>query len=127
MFSFFWGHISDEWLVSRSALYIFTIAVAISFSIAPVMLGLVKINDFGLLSRIFWGTVGVLGSLGVFFLWSGMWRYWTRIDESSKTGRRFWFCILLVGLWYGAALYYGLVYLPQVKRHWGGRAKEASE
>jgi hypothetical protein len=84
----------------------------------PFMLGLLKVNDFSLLSRVFGGIAGVLGSLSVFLLWSGMWRYWTRIDESRKAGRRFWFCILLVGIWFGAALYYALVYVPEVKRHW---------
>jgi hypothetical protein len=127
MLLFCWWRISDDWLVSRAAVYMFAIAALISCAMTPFIFGLLKINDFGLLSRILWGSAGVLGSLSVFFLWSGMWRYWTRIDESSKAGRRFWFCILIVGVWYGAALYYGLVYVPQVKTHWGNRTEAASE
>jgi hypothetical protein len=105
----------------------FAIAAVILLAVTPSMIGVLKVNDVGVLSRIVWGSAGVLGSLSVFFLWSGMWRYWTRIDESSKAGRRFWFCILLVGLWYGAALYYALIYVPQVRKYWGSKAEGDSE
>jgi len=59
-----------------------------------------------------WGVLGVAGAIGTFFIWGGMWAYWTRCDSSRRTVKRIWFMVLLLGFWYGAVLYYLFKYLP---------------
>ena len=56
------------------------------------------------------------GTLALFFLWLGMWRYWARLDCSTRMTKRLWFGVLLFGFWYGSCLYYFLLYRPQVRR-----------
>jgi hypothetical protein len=60
---------------------------------------------------------------GMFFLWIGMWWYWATLDDSGKWAKRFWFLMLLFGVWFGGAMYYVCVYLPQAI---GGRAGNPS-
>lgn len=67
-------------------------------------------------TRLPWGILGVLGPIGLLFLWFGMWRYWVRVDDSNLWAKRAWFVVLLVGFWYGSVLYYLFAYLPQVIR-----------
>jgi hypothetical protein len=81
-----------------------------------VVLANIETRTLGVLSNTVLGIGGVLGAVGVFFLWGGMWRYWIGCDSSFVFARRVWFLALSVGLWYGAILYYVLVYLPQTRR-----------
>jgi len=60
------------------------------------------------------GIEAVLGPLSVFFLWIGMWRYWIRIDNSSRREKIISFILLFVGMFYGAVIYYFFVYRSQV-------------
>lgn len=81
-----------------------------------LMLVLAPPANPGALGRVIWGTGGVLFALSMFFLWSGMWRFWTKFDESSRWIRRVSFILLVVGIWYGAVVYYLLVYLPATSK-----------
>jgi hypothetical protein len=58
--------------------------------------------------------LGAIGAAGAVLIYFSMWFYWARIDESSGWKKRFWFLVLLLGLWYGSCLYYFAVYRPQV-------------
>ncbi len=66
-----------------------------------------------------WDVLGALEAIGILFLWLGMWRYWTRVDDSNRSAKRLWFIVLLIGFWWGSALYYFLAYLPQTIRRKG--------
>jgi hypothetical protein len=110
MFSRLWNRIGDRWLVGRSASNMFA-AAAILVVLVTALLAFNMAQDTGLLSEVFWAIAGVLSGLGAFFIWSGMWRFWSRLDQSSRFARRVWFFMLLIGLWYGAVLYFVLVYM----------------
>ena len=118
-----WRLVSNDWLVGRTASRLFGASAVIALATTPLSLGLAKIPHVPTLSwtNLFLGIAGVVGSLSIIFLWTGMWRYWTRCDTSSRAVRRMWFFVLLFGLWFGAALYYLVAYLPR------GRRKEAVE
>jgi hypothetical protein len=119
--SVFWKRIGDEWLKSRTACMLFAIASAliIVLSLAIAMLGIPSETEVSPISRFAWGLGGCLGPVSVFFLWSGMWKYWKDCDPSSRFVRRGAFLLLLVGVWYGAILYFLLIYLPNVTKRGG--------
>jgi hypothetical protein len=114
MFSRLWGYVGDRWLVSRSASTMFA-ATAILIVSVTLLLALNVTRDTGPSSDVLWAIAGVLSGLGAFFIWSGMWRFWNRLDQSSRSARRLWFFVLLIGFWYGAILYFVFVYLRSVR------------
>jgi hypothetical protein len=110
MFNFFWDRVSASWLMSRNAARLFG-ASAMVLTVATILLLSDVQQGSGPLSSLFWAIVGVSASLGAFFLWTGMLRFWRLWDTSSRAARRVWFVVLLIGVFYGAILYYALVYL----------------
>lgn len=118
-----WRLVSNDWLVGRTASRLFAASSVIALATTPFSLGLTKIPQVPTLSwtNLFLAIAGVVGSLSIIFLWTGMWRYWTQCDASSRAVRRIWFFVLLFGLWYGAVLYYLVRYLRR------GSQREAVE
>ena len=114
--SFIWRRIDDEWLVSRSASAFFALSSVVIVGMTVVIFADVDTQALGSVGNALLGIGGVFATVGVFFLWGGMWRYWIRCDASSLAARRVWFFALAVGLWYGAILYYALVYVPRARR-----------
>lgn len=112
--------ISDDWLTSKTAQILFAVsaAIIISVTIAVFEFDLFSQTSQNLLHRMFLGCVGVLAPAGGFLLWDGMRQFWLRCDRSSKTSRRISFWLMLIGLWYGALLYYFIVYLPHTRSDW---------
>jgi uncharacterized membrane-anchored protein len=117
----FWERVGDDWITSKPARLLFGVATSLIAMITFVPFVRVSRNPPPL-GNILLGLIGVLAGLSVFFLWSGMWRYWIRRDASSRSARRIWFIILLVGIWYGAVVYYLFVYLPTTRVEIRGRA-----
>jgi len=112
-----WSWFKDDWLVSRRATVMFFVAVILVLAVTPLFLGSVEDPaQMPLGGRVFWTILGMLGPIGLFFLWFGMWRYWVRLDRSRVYVKRLWFVILIIGFWYGSCLYYFFVYYPQVSR-----------
>lgn len=109
--SFIFKRINDDWMSSKWATILFAASSFLIIAVTPVWFGYVKIPDATLWGNVLLGILGVVGALSVFFLWAGMWRYWLRIDVSTRASKRLWFYILLVGFWYGAILYFLLKYL----------------
>jgi membrane protease YdiL (CAAX protease family) len=109
--TYFWDRVGDRWLLSRIACALF-IGASILIIVLTSLLALDVPTGSTAWSKTLWGGVGVLTGLSVFFVWSGMWRFWTKLDNSSRPARRVWFIILLFGLWYGAVLYFLCVYTP---------------
>jgi uncharacterized BrkB/YihY/UPF0761 family membrane protein len=113
----------DEWLVTRQAAKLFFLSAILLLSITPVFLGWIDTSKMTFWMRLPWGILGVRGTIALFFLWLGMWRYWLRIDDSRAWVKRIWFLILLIGFCWGSFLYFFSVYLPQAIRR--GRGVEA--
>jgi len=106
----------DDRIGSRPTAKIFGIAAIFVIAVLPVYLGLVDLTKMSLWQRFPWAILTILGPIGGFFIWLGLWRYWLRVDDSSRWMKRASFFVLLVGLWYGAIVYFLWVYLPQLSR-----------
>ena len=117
-----WNWFSDDWLITQRAAKLFLVSTLLVLAVTPILLGRINTQTMSFWARLPWGILGVLGSVALFFLWFGMWRYWARVDNSSRWVKRIWFLLLLVGFWWGSCLYCLFLYLPQVFR----RAKVAT-
>ncbi len=111
--SFIWRWVSDEWLISKSASVCFGLSVLVIAWMSVVVLSGLEPQAVGTTANVLLGVGGVLGAFSAFFLWGGMWRYWARHSSQSPGARRAWLFVLLIGVWYGAILYYSFVYLPR--------------
>jgi len=111
-----WRWFKDDWLVTRQAAWLFGLSAVLQFVPLFVIEARVKVEQMPPHIRAPLGSAILLGLLGLVFLWLGMWRFWVRMDRSSKWMKRLSFGILLFGFWYGACAYYWLFYLPQVLR-----------
>jgi len=103
----------DRWLVSRQARTLFLCSTVLVLLLSLPLFGWVSSDPF---QHIPWSIVAMIGVVGMFFLWFGMWRYWYRIDNSGVWSKRFWFFVLLIGFCWGGCLYFLTVYLPHVTR-----------
>jgi hypothetical protein len=75
--------------------------------------------DFNALSHPTLVALSLLGAavaIGGFSLLIGMWFFWVKCDASPRWQRVGWFFILLFGFFYGAVLYYFVVYVPKVRK-----------
>jgi hypothetical protein len=79
----------------------------------PIFRGTVDASNLSFWGRLHWGFLGMFGTIGLFFLWLGMWWFWAKLDHSNVWIKRAWFLVLLFGFWYGSILYYFGGYLPQ--------------
>jgi len=111
-----WKWFKDDWLVTRRAVWLFGLSAVLLFVPTLAVERNLRVEEMPLHVRLPLGLAILLGLLGLFFLWCGMWRFWIRIDRSPKWLKYLSFVILLVGFWYGACAYYFLFYLPQVLR-----------
>lgn len=112
-----WEWFSDAWLRTRQAARLFFIATLLVAAVTPQLFGWVKPLSMPIWVRILWSILVIVGTLALFFLWFGMWRYWVRLDRSTRVVKRLWFVALLFGFWYGSCFYYYFSYRPQVLRH----------
>lgn len=106
--------VTDEWLSTSTAVKLFFLS-----ALCVIALTLEYNFDTSKASSwqlYLWDALGVVEAIGILFLWLGMWRYWARIDDSNRSGKRLWFAVLLIGFWWGSVLYYFLAYLPQTAR-----------
>jgi hypothetical protein len=104
----------EGWLVKPIAARLFLVSTILLLAGTPLLFG--RVEGKSLVAQILWGSLGVIGGPAVLFLWSGMWCYWSRLDGSAIRAKRFWFVVLLVGFWYGSALYFYCVYWPRIRR-----------
>lgn len=109
----------DDWLVSRQALSLFSASTVFVLATAPIFLGHVTLGKQSALGQLLWGVEGVVGTISIFFLWFGMWRFWVRLDSSTGILKGTSFFLLLIGFWFGSVPYCFFIYRPQVlKRTW---------
>jgi len=115
--SFIWRWLGNDWFVTEKASALFAISSLLTLALTAVLyIGVPSPSTLSTVSMVLYGVVGFAGPLAMFFLWGGMLRYWTRGEPSNRTARRLWFIVLILGLCYGAILYYTFVYMPTVRR-----------
>jgi hypothetical protein len=110
----FYNWFKDDWLVSLRAVKLFLVAAIFVLGTIPIFLGRIDPAKLAIWMRFPLGIEGALGPISIFFLWIGMWRYWIRLDNSSKMAKGVSFFLLLFGMFYGSVIYYFLVYRSQV-------------
>lgn len=106
----------DDRLTSRGYTALFAISSVLTICVDLVLRSRLDPAKMSFSMRLPLAFVGVFGTLGLLFLYIGMWWYWARLDDSGRWWKRFWFVVLLVGFWNGSILYFLFVYLPQVVR-----------
>jgi len=67
------------------------------------------------LMKVVGAILGVLGSLGCFWIWIGMLWYWVRLYESSIIREVISLALMILGGPFGATLFYFVVYRSRVK------------
>lgn len=107
---------ADDWLISPIASKAFLFCTICVVALTPFFMGSIDTTKMTFWQRLPWGTLGLVGGPAIIFLWFGMWRYWMRVDHSNALSKRAWFLVLLLGFWWGSALYNLCVYLPQTIR-----------
>ena len=118
----------DEWLVSSQAVKLFLFSTIFVVGTIPIFFGHFEGAGLPPWEQLLFGVEGVLGSISIFFLWGGMWRYWIRLDSSAGFFKATSFILLLVGMWFGAVPYYFFVYRPQVAgRSWASPILDEEE
>jgi hypothetical protein len=118
-----WSRVGERWFATPRAVQIFSWAFLASVG-ATIGVGLPdfseKIDSMPGSLYLFVHTLYVLFAavlpFGAIFLFLGMFRYWSRLDDSPKSVRTKWFWVLLLGTWLGACFYFVYVY----SRRWGG-------
>jgi hypothetical protein len=110
----FYNWFKDDWLVSRRAVKLFFVAALFVLGTIPIFLGKIDPAKLAFWMRFPLGIEGIMGPISIFFVWIGMWRYWIRLDNSSKLAKQVSFFILLFGMFYGSVIYYFSVYRSQV-------------
>jgi uncharacterized membrane protein len=94
-------------------MFFFIGTLAVAFATLTYYIDLSKLSSWQEQAISVFAVIGAVSALSLYWC---MWVYWTRIDTSRRSTKRVWFAILLVGLFWGSALYYFAVYLPQVLR-----------
>jgi phosphotransferase system glucose/maltose/N-acetylglucosamine-specific IIC component len=87
-------------------------AVLICLGTAASLEGERLIRRYGAPAHSLLDLVGVSAAFGVAYLCLGMWFYWSNFDKHSKLTKTLWLLIFLIGIWYGAILYFLVVFLP---------------
>src|SRR5579872_5897649 len=105
-----WNRFGNEWLTSRTATRLFSAAALLTLALTAILLEKVDSQQMRLAGKVLWTAIAMAGVPSLFFLWLGMWRYWSRMDSSTSFQKRLWFVVLLLGFWYGSCLYLLCVY-----------------
>ncbi len=106
----------DDWLVTRRAGKLFLSSAIFMLLLTAFFLSSFTALHFSSWAKLSLDLVGMVGVFSSLFLWLGMLRYWIQIDGSPKWAKRLTLVVMVLGLWYGACLYFFIVYFPQVFR-----------
>jgi tetrahydromethanopterin S-methyltransferase subunit C len=117
-----WNRITDDWFHSKRAMALFAIAATIAvLGFAFGELGPKQVNvPNALTAQVAVSLVAVMWAFSSLAIIVGMFRYWAKLDRSSRMVRRIWFAVMilgLAGLGFGCAVYCMAVYLPQTLRN----------
>ncbi len=113
----FWNDARDQWLTTVRAAKLFFVATLLIPIVTLQMFGLVNPLGMPIWTRVPWSILSMAGTVALFFIWFGMWRYWMKRDYSGRSSKAVWFAVMLLGFWFGSCVYYYCAYLPQVTRN----------
>ena len=115
-FPMFRGLFRDDRLVSQTYLRLFSVSAVLCVAVTLFWFHPVDPLDTVLWLRILITVIGMGATVGLFFIWLGIWFYWVRLDGSEAWQKALWFFVLLAGFCLGSTLYFLFVYLPQMMR-----------
>ena len=111
-FEWFWDRVGCKWLLGVRAAVAFGASAFMVCLITAYLLGGVRVPQSGAIANAALNTLGVVGVFSVMFLWIGMLKV-LEIDERLRgTRSKLIRALLFLGAWYGATVYYVIVYLP---------------
>jgi hypothetical protein len=112
-----WRNGIDDLIVSRIAMRFFLVGAACVLAITVFyFLPVPDRSEMPLPYRLLLGVFGIVAAITVNFLYWGMWRYWYKFDASDKGIKRASFGLMLVGFFWGSAIYCFIFYMPQTLR-----------
>ena len=86
-----------------------------AFMLTPWFRQIDSFRAGGLILRILGGGLGIAGaSLGI-ILWFGLVKFCPRHDNSPASSKILWFFLFFAIAWFGAALYFFVVYRKRVQ------------
>ena len=97
----------------RACNWLLVLSSVLILAMTLVIYDVARVPEDGVIAQIALGLLGVTATLGVFFLWGGMWLHWRMTPWAGKWSKRFWAVVLFLGFWYGAVVYLYAVYLPR--------------
>jgi len=124
-FNWFWKRISDAWILSNQAAYLFGFAVILICLLTAFLFGAWRFNEEKILDNLLGGCLGVFGILSIPFLWGGMRRFQQMRSTFKPTHVKVVRFAMLIGFCYTAIFYYLFAYLPDRSKvsassGWGG-------
>jgi hypothetical protein len=115
-----WNRVDYRWMVSSQAACLYGLAAIFISLLTAYWFGVITPSDStSLIQQILWGALGILSPLSIIFLWTGMRKYqqFREIRNPELIGKSTLIRLLLsVGIWYGAMIYFLLIYLPARRR-----------
>lgn len=108
-----------RWLSGRTASILFGVASVQTLVVSVFVFYLFSLDSIPIPTSAwvndFWAFLVASGVLCAVFVWKGMLQFWKKCDRSAKPVKRVAYFFLLLGLWYGAIVYYLLIYLRRRK------------
>ena len=120
-----WEHVGDRWLTGKSAAADLGISALASMLLVAVLIGLLLGRTLSVLPRLLLETILLLGVAGSLVLMSAMQRYWAKLDNQTGAMHSIWRFFLRFLMFFGPALYYLCVYVPQLRRRWAAGARSS--
>ncbi len=108
---------ADRLLVSKYGVLVLSLAWGVILMATIALEAYPLSDDVSLGERTAWGVAGVLFAISGFVLWGGMLRFWFHWDSSGHRVRLLSLLLLVGAAWYGAMVYFVLVYLPSALRN----------
>lgn len=107
---------ADRLLVSKYGVLVFSLAWIVILTATIALEAYPPRDNLTLGERTAWGVAGVLFAISGFALWGGMLRFWSHWDSSAGSARIVMFLLLIGAAWYGAMVYFLLIYIPSDSR-----------
>jgi hypothetical protein len=107
---------TDRLLLSKHGVRTLSLACVVILTVTIALEAYPPSDNVSLGERTAWGVAGVLFAISGFALWGGMLRFWSHWDSSTRGARIATFLLLIGAVWYGAMVYFLLVYIPSDSR-----------
>lgn len=111
-----WEWTDGRWLLEKRFFRYFWISISLLLLVHLIFWRAHHLAAYGFAVQIPLGVFGGLCACGFLYLWLGMYCYWLKLDHHHKAIKTVWLLILTFGLWYGAVVYFFVVYLAGYRR-----------